>query len=163
MLKLKMTVLLLSALPMLACATQGKKTDLEVTQYPKRMKLDSSSKTFTGNVEVQMLSSGNEITKVSVAEVKFLPQARAAWHTHPKGQTLVVTDGTGYVQKFGEKAVKIKKGDVIWTPPGVKHWHGASPKASMTHLAIQEAKDGSPVDWMEKVTESEYKAATSSK
>jgi quercetin dioxygenase-like cupin family protein len=111
---------------------------------------------FTGVVKVTPLVQGEGPSCLQCAAVKFTPGARSAWHTHPKGQLLVVTDGSGLIQEWGKPVRKINKGDVIWTPPGVKHWHGADQKSNMTHTAIQESLDGKVVDWMEKVTDDQY-------
>jgi quercetin dioxygenase-like cupin family protein len=111
---------------------------------------------FTGNVRVDPLNFPPEPARVSVASVTFEPGARSAWHTHPLGQTLVVTAGCGWTQCEGEPIVEIRAGDVIWCPPGHKHWHGATPTTSMTHIAIQEALNGKNVEWLEKVTDEEY-------
>lgn len=157
-----LTTLLLAA----GCATAQQKADnskMEITQMSKKIKLDSSSPTFTGNVELFMYFKGNKESQISGAEVTFMPGARAAWHTHPKGQRLIVTSGEGYVQQWGEPARKIKKGDVIWTPPGVKHWHGAGATKKLTHIALQEIVNGSNVDWLEKVSDKQYKQALSEK
>jgi len=114
---------------------------------------------FTGTVHVAPLFSGAAPARMSCACVRFDPGARSAWHTHPLGQTLVVTAGRGFVQSWGGPIREIGPGDVIWTPPGEKHWHGAAPDASMTHIALQEMLDGKSVDWMEKVTDIEYAKA----
>ena len=114
------------------------------------------SEYFTGNVRIGPLNSAPEPSRVSCASVTFEPGARSAWHTHPLGQTLVVTSGAGWTQCEGENVVRIQAGDVIWCPPGHKHWHGATPTTAMTHIAIQESLDGSPVTWMEKVTDEQY-------
>lgn len=111
---------------------------------------------FTGTVRVDPLSPAHEPSRVSVASVTFEPGARSAWHTHPLGQTLVVTAGCGWTQCEGGPIIEIRAGDVIWCPPGHKHWHGASKTTAMTHLAIQEALDGVNVVWLEKVTDEEY-------
>lgn len=111
---------------------------------------------FTGKVRIQPLFSVSEPARMSCGCVTFDASARSAWHTHPLGQTLIVTSGRGFVQSWGGPAREIKAGDVVWTPPGEKHWHGAAPNCSMTHIAIQEAFDGRNVDWMEKVTDEEY-------
>jgi quercetin dioxygenase-like cupin family protein len=105
---------------------------------------------------VTPLVKGEEPSCLTCAYVGFQPGARSAWHTHPKGQLLIVTDGGGLIQEWGKPVRRIVKGDVIWTPPAVKHWHGASPDTAMTHTACQEMKDGRNVDWMEKVTDEEY-------
>ena len=122
---------------------------------------DGPAEYFTGSVKVTPLVKGEEPSCLSCASVGFQPGARSAWHTHPKGQLLIVTEGTGLIQEWGKPVKRITKGDVIWTPAGVKHWHGASQKSSMTHTAINELKDGKAVDWMEKVTDAEYSALPS--
>jgi quercetin dioxygenase-like cupin family protein len=109
-------------------------------------------------VQVQPLFGANGDRNVGAGEVTFAACARSAWHTHPAGQTLVVTAGTGWVQEWGGDKQEITVGDVIWTPPGVKHWHGATPARAMTHLAITGDLDGNIVEWMEKVTDDEYLA-----
>jgi quercetin dioxygenase-like cupin family protein len=113
---------------------------------------------FTGSVRIDPLFQANDPSRVSGASVTFEPGARTAWHTHPAGQTLVVTAGTGWVQQEGGEKQEIKPGDVIWTPPGVKHWHGATATNGMTHIAIQEHVDGKVVDWMEQVSDEQYQA-----
>jgi quercetin dioxygenase-like cupin family protein len=111
---------------------------------------------FTGAVRIDPLNSPPAPARVSVVSVTFEPGARSAWHTHPLGQTLIVTAGCGWTQCEGEPIVEIRAGDVIWCPPDHKHWHGASATTSMTHIGIQEALDGVSVVWMEKVTDEEY-------
>ncbi|EPG75293.1 cupin domain protein [Leptospira fainei serovar Hurstbridge str. BUT 6] len=101
----------------------------------------------------------NSPSRTAGAYVTFRPGARSAWHTHPLGQTLIVTEGIGRVQQWGGVVQAIRLGDVVWTPPGVKHWHGASPKSSMTHMAVQEQLDGKVVDWMEKVSDEQYNSS----
>lgn len=113
---------------------------------------------FTGIVRVKYLFSANKPARTSGGSVSFEPGAHSAWHTHPLGQTLIVTEGSGLVQQWGGKVKKIKSGDVIWTPPGVKHWHGASPSEGMTHIAITEKLNGKSVEWMEKVSDELYNA-----
>jgi quercetin dioxygenase-like cupin family protein len=113
---------------------------------------------FTGNVRIDMLNVAPPPSRVSCASVTFEPGARSAWHTHPLGQTLIVTSGCGWTQCEGEPIVQINAGDVIWCPPGHKHWHGATPTTAMTHIAVQETLDGKNVYWMEKVTDVEYLA-----
>nr|MDQ6864870.1 cupin domain-containing protein [Thermoproteota archaeon] len=95
------------------------------------------------------------------ASVTFEPGARTAWHTHPLGQTLIVTSGLGWVQRWGDRIEEIRLGDVVWFSPGEKHWHGATPTTAMTHIAIQEALNGKPVDWMEKVSDEQYQGGSS--
>jgi quercetin dioxygenase-like cupin family protein len=111
---------------------------------------------FTGTVRVDPLFSAPEPARVRGAHVTFEPGARTAWHTHPLGQTLIVTSGLGRVQREGGPIEEIRPGDVVWFEPGEKHWHGASPTVAMSHIAIQEALNGSPVTWMEKVTDAQY-------
>lgn len=111
---------------------------------------------FSGTVHVTPLFDVMPSSRVSGASVAFEPGARSAWHTHPRGQRLVVTAGTGRVQQWGGPVQELRTGDVVWTPPGVKHWHGAAPTTAMTHTAIQEAVDGRNVDWLEKVSDAEY-------
>ena len=111
---------------------------------------------FTGTVRVDPLNNAPEPARVSMAHVTFEPGARTAWHTHPLGQPLVVTSGLGRVQREGGPIEEIRPGDVVWFAPGEKHWHGASATAAMSHIAVQEKLDGSPVDWMEHVTDAQY-------
>jgi len=111
---------------------------------------------FTGEVAIEPLSNPPEPSRVSCASVTFQPGARTAWHSHPLGQTLIVTAGKGWTQCSGEDRVEISAGDVIWCPPGHKHWHGATDTTPMTHIAIQESLNGSPVTWMEQVTDEQY-------
>jgi quercetin dioxygenase-like cupin family protein len=111
---------------------------------------------FTGIVRIDPLNTAPAPARVACASVTFEPGARSAWHTHPLGQTLVVTAGCGWTQCEDGPIVEIRPGDVIWCPPGHRHWHGATPTTSMTHIAIQEALDGKMVDWMEHVTDDEY-------
>jgi quercetin dioxygenase-like cupin family protein len=111
---------------------------------------------FTGTVRIDPLFERLDPARVSGASVTFEPGARTAWHTHPLGQTLIVTAGLGWVQKDGEATQEIRPGDVVWFAPGEKHWHGASATTAMTHIAIQEKLDGKVVDWMEKVTADQY-------
>lgn len=114
------------------------------------------AETFTGAVRVDPLFSAVDPARTSGASVTFEPGARSAWHTHPLGQTLIVTAGCGWAQAWGEPVQEIRPGDVIWTAPGEKHWHGAKAATSMTHIAIQEALNGKVVDWMEKVGDDQY-------
>ena len=111
---------------------------------------------FTGVVRIDPLFQATEPARVAGASVTFEPGARTAWHTHPLGQTLIVTAGCGRAQRWGGAVEEIRPGDVIWFPPGEKHWHGAAPTTAMTHIAIQEKLDGRTVDWMEKVSEEQY-------
>jgi quercetin dioxygenase-like cupin family protein len=111
---------------------------------------------FTGNVRIDPLFQAPEPARVVGASVTFEPGARTAWHTHPLGQTLVVTAGSGVAQRWGGPIEEIRPGDVVWFPPGEKHWHGATPTTALTHIAIQEQVAGKTVDWMEHVTDEQY-------
>ena len=111
---------------------------------------------FTGTVRIDPLFDAPEPARVRGARVTFEPGARTAWHTHPLGQTLIVTSGVGWVQPSGGSIEEIRPGDVVWFAAGEKHWHGATPTTAMTHIAIQEALDGKVVDWMEHVTDKQY-------
>ena len=111
---------------------------------------------FTGNVRIDPLFQPNNSTRASGASVTFEPGARSAWHSHPLGQTLVVTSGSGRVQSWGAPIEEIRPGDVVWCPPGEKHWHGAAPTTAMTHISIVEQKPGQSADWMEHVSDEQY-------
>lgn len=111
---------------------------------------------FTGRVRVDMLAPANADINASSAYVTFEPGARSAWHTHPKGQYLVVTAGAGLTQEWGKPVQQLRPGDVVWCPPGVKHWHGAAPTTAMTHLAVTGTANGKNVEWMEKVSDEQY-------
>jgi quercetin dioxygenase-like cupin family protein len=112
---------------------------------------------FTGTVRVDPLNSPPEPARVGMNLVTFEPGARTAWHTHPLGQTLIVTAGYGWVQREGEPVEDIRPSDVVWIAPGEKHWHGATATTAMSHIAIQEKLNGSPVNWMEKVSDEQYR------
>jgi quercetin dioxygenase-like cupin family protein len=111
---------------------------------------------FTGTVRIDPLFQASAPGRAAGAAVTFEPGARTAWHTHPLGQTLIVTAGYGRVQRWGGPVEEIRPGDVVWFPSGEKHWHGASPNTAMTHIAIQEQLDGKMVDWMEHVSDEQY-------
>lgn len=113
---------------------------------------------FTGQVRIDPLWPADEGISASDGLVTFEPGARSAWHTHPAGQRLVVTQGVGLVQEWGKPVQEIRPGDVVWCPPGVKHWHGAAPHTAMTHLAVTGTRDGRNVEWMEKVDDDHYNA-----
>jgi len=120
-----------------------------------------STEYFTGSVRIDPLFQSPEPARVMGAAVTFEPGARTAWHTHPLGQTLVVTAGSGLVQSWEGPVREIWPGDVVWIPPGEKHWHGAKATTAMTHIAIQEQLNGKAADWMEKVSDELYQAASS--
>ncbi|WP_412030590.1 cupin domain-containing protein [Deinococcus yunweiensis] len=129
---------------------------MKITRVGTQPSTQGSADWFTGTVRVDPLFTAPEPARVAGAAVTFEPGARTAWHTHPLGQTLVVTAGVGHVQRAGGSVEEIRPGDVVWFAPGEKHWHGASPTTGMTHLAIQEALDGRAVEWLEHVSEDEY-------
>jgi quercetin dioxygenase-like cupin family protein len=111
---------------------------------------------FTGVVRIDPLFNPHAPERVQGAQVTFEPGARTAWHTHPLGQTLIVTSGLGRVQRWGGPVQEIRPGDVIWFPPNEKHWHGASPETAMSHMAVQEIEGGRAVDWLEHVSDQQY-------
>jgi quercetin dioxygenase-like cupin family protein len=115
---------------------------------------------FTGNVRIDPLHQAPAPARVSVASVTFEPGARTAWHSHPLGQTLIVTAGSGRVQNWGEEIEEIHPGDVVWTTAGEKHWHGAATTMAMTHISIVEQLDGKGADWMEQVSDEQYLAGS---
>ncbi|HEX2725073.1 MAG TPA: cupin domain-containing protein [Beijerinckiaceae bacterium] len=114
---------------------------------------------FTGAVRIDPLFQAADPARVAGAAVTFEPGARTAWHTHPLGQTLIVTSGCGWAQREGGPVEEIRPGDVVWFPPGEKHWHGATATTAMTHIAIQEALNGKTVEWLEHVSDAQYLAA----
>ena len=126
----------------------------------KRVGTQSSSKGpaewFTGAVRIDALFKASAPARAAGASVTFEPGARTAWHTHPLGQTLIITAGCGWVQREGGPVEEVRPGDVVWFPPGEKHWHGATATTGMTHIAIQEELEGKVVDWMEHVTDAQY-------
>lgn len=112
---------------------------------------------FTGGVRVDPMFPANAPSRVNGGHVTFEPGARSNWHTHPLGQTLIITSGLGWVQREGGAIEEVRPGDVVWFPPGLKHWHGATPATAMTHIAVQEALDGKNVDWLERVSDEQYR------
>jgi len=134
----------------------GNKPMMEISKNGTRALNKGSSDFFTGNVQVEPLAQGSDPARVSAGKVTFEPCARSAWHTHPLGQMLIVTEGSGLVQEWGKPAQVIQQGDVIWTPPNVKHWHGANSSSKMTHIAIQESLNGKNVEWLNHVSDTEY-------
>src|SRR5436190_3980012 len=148
--------------PLLMWQTIGSIEQKEFFMEIKRVGSQASTKGpadwFTGTVRIDPLFQANAPARAAGASVTFEAGARTAWHTHPLGQTLIVMAGAGLVQREGGPIEAIHPGDVVWFPPGLKHWHGATPTTAMTHIAIQEALDGKVVDWMEKVTDEQYGA-----
>ena len=130
--------------------------EIEVSRPSSRPANQASSQNFTGSVRVTPLFAASESSTLSGGLVTFQPGARSHWHTHPLGQTLLVTEGTGRVQAWGKSMAEIRTGDVVRIPAGIKHWHGAAPQSSLTHIALQQARDGKNVEWLESVTEEQY-------
>src|SRR5436309_15421610 len=126
-----------------------KKPAMEIKRSVSQVSIEGPAEYFTGKVRIEPLVSAPPPTHVVAANVTFQPGARTAWHTHPLGQTLLVTAGRGWAQRWGGAVEEIGPGDVVWFPPSEKHWHGATPDAALTHLAIQEAPDGTAADWLE--------------
>jgi quercetin dioxygenase-like cupin family protein len=148
--------LLASASSQMEDATAQAKPSQTVTRAGSQSSTKGPAEHFTGNVRVDPLFAANESAPYSGGSVTFEPGARSNWHTHPAGQRLIVTHGVGRTQEWGGPIVEIRAGDHIWCPPGVKHWHGASPTAPMTHIALTGTRDGKNVEWMEKVTDEQY-------
>jgi quercetin dioxygenase-like cupin family protein len=134
---------------------------MEITRIGSRPSGKGPADWFTGAVRIDPLFDANEARRAAAASVTFEPGARTAWHTHPLGQTLIVTAGCGWVQREGGPVETIHPGDVVWFEPNEKHWHGATAATGMTHIAIQENLNGKVVDWMEQVTDEQYNGKTS--
>lgn len=130
---------------------------MNITRVGTQASTKGSADWFTGTVRVDPLFQAPDPAFVTGGSVTFEPGARTAWHTHPLGQTLIVTSGSGWVQREAGPIEDIRPGDVVWFEPGEKHWHGATPTTAMTHIAIQEKLDGKVVDWMEQVTDQQYR------
>ena len=131
---------------------------IRITRSASQPPRPAPADNFTGAARIDSSFQTSAPARMSGARVIFEPGARTAWHTHPLGQLLIVTAGTGRVQRWGDPVDEIRQGDVVWIPPGQKHWHGAAPNASMTHIGILEQLDGKSVDWMEKVSDAQYGA-----
>ncbi|MCC7407491.1 MAG: cupin domain-containing protein [Phycisphaeraceae bacterium] len=129
---------------------------MEIKRNGSRPSAKAPADWFTGTVRMDPLLDAPDPARVAGVSVTFEPGARTAWHTHPLGQTLIVTSGCGLAQRWGGPVEVIRPGDVIWFPPGEKHWHGAAPTTAMTHIAIHEKLDGKSVDWLEKVSDEQY-------
>ncbi len=139
-----------------AQAPAGDGQTLRITRAGSQPSAKGSADYFTGAVRVDPMFPATAPSRVSGGHVTFEPGARSAWHTHPVGQTLIITSGCGWAQREGGPVEEIRPGDVVWFPPGEKHWHGAAPATAMTHIAIQEALDGTVVEWLEHVTDEQY-------
>lgn len=132
-------------------------TAVSVLRAGTRVQTFGPPENFTGTVRVDSRFKGSDPARISGGTVSFEAGARTAWHAHPLSQTLFVTSGVGRVQHWDGEVQEIRPGDIVWIPPGVKHWHGASPTAGMVHLAFSEAQDGKSVDWLEQVTDAQYR------
>ena len=146
---------MLTTMALLASAS-AEAQKMVITRGGSRAVRPGPAEHFTGGVRVEMLFEALDPSHASGGSVSFEPGARTAWHSHPRGQILIVTAGTGRVQRWGDPIEEIRSGDVVKIPAGEKHWHGASPRASMTHIAITEHRDGTAVQWMEKVSDDQY-------
>jgi quercetin dioxygenase-like cupin family protein len=142
-----------------ASAAQGD-TGMEITRKADQQSTQGPSEYFTGEATITGMFSREDPSRLTGAIVRFEPGARTAWHSHPLGQTLIVTEGVGWTQVEGGPKYEFEAGDIMWCPPDRKHWHGATPHEAMTHIALQEALDGENVTWMEHVTDEEYLAET---
>ncbi|KFF50670.1 TetR family transcriptional regulator [Gammaproteobacteria bacterium MFB021] len=147
---------LITALSLTLAAGMAHADSTQISHLQDRNTAVGSEELFVGHALIDPLFDSNDVRHTTGGEVTFSPGARSNWHTHHAGQTLVVTDGIGWIQEEGGEKRMIKAGDVIWTPPGVKHWHGASDTHSMTHVAIQDQVDGSAVEWLEPVSDEQY-------
>ena len=149
-------LLLLSVVMTDGAAAQTSAPQITITPTAAQNVITGSPGRFTGSVRVQSLFNPTEPSRISGGVVTFQPGGRSAWHTHPLGQILIVTDGIGWIQQWGGPVQVIRKGDVVRIPPGVKHWHGATPTTAMTHIAVQESLNGVAVNWLEQVTNEQY-------
>jgi quercetin dioxygenase-like cupin family protein len=151
-----MKPLLLAAALLGGAGPADANSEVVVTHAGSQPSSAGAPENFTGSVRVDDRFRGTEPSRIGGGTVTFAPGARTAWHTHPLGQTLIVTAGVGLVQRWGGPVQEIRSGDSVWIPPGVKHWHGATPTTGMSHIAFSEALDGKSVDWMEHVTDAQY-------
>jgi quercetin dioxygenase-like cupin family protein len=137
--------------------TRARNGTMQITRAGSQPSRKGPAEYFTGSVRVDPLFQAPDPARVSGGHVTFEPGARSAWHTHPLGQTLIITSGLGWVQHEGGPIEEVRPGDVVWFPPGLRHWHGATPTTAMTHIAIQESLNGKNVDWLEKVSDEQYR------
>jgi quercetin dioxygenase-like cupin family protein len=138
--------------------TQKQESNMEIKRSGSQPSGKGPAEYFTGTVRIDPLFQANDPARALGVSVTFEPGARTAWHTHPLGQTLIVTAGCGWAQHWGGPVEEIRPGDVVWFPPGEKHWHGATPTTAMTHIAIVEQLGGKAADWLEKVSDEQYHA-----
>ena len=156
---ISLAALLICGATTMAAEAQTKTEGITITRAGEQASVSGSPNTFAGRVRIDQMFAAQPPAHLGGALVSFEPGARTAWHTHPLGQTLIVTTGVGWVQEWGKPIREIRPGDVIWIPPNIKHWHGASSTAGMSHLAIAENLDGRSVTWMEQVSEEQYLGA----
>jgi quercetin dioxygenase-like cupin family protein len=136
---------------------RSKGMDIDIKRNGSRPSAKGSPDWFTGSVRVDPLFQAPDPARVGAGQVTFEPGARTNWHTHPLGQTLIITAGSGWVQREGGPIEEVRPGDIVWFPPGLKHWHGATATTAMTHIAIQESLNGKNVDWLERVSDEQYR------
>ena len=153
---LALPLLVLAAAPAAAAEREDRRKKQTITRSQDQTTTAGSPDTFTGEVRVGTLFPADETAPYSGAYVTFQPGARSAWHTHPAGQRLVVTEGVGRTQQWGGPVQEIRAGDVVWCPAGVKHWHGAAPDSVMTHMALTGVRDEQAVTWLEHVSDEQY-------
>jgi quercetin dioxygenase-like cupin family protein len=154
---MKFVVATVVSLSLFASASSEPSQAIKITRSASQPSRPGPSEYFTGSVRVDPLFDATAPSRVSGASVTFETGARTAWHTHPLGQTLIVTAGAGWVRQWDGPVQEIRPGDVVWIPPGQKHWHGATATSGMTHIAINEYLDGKNVEWMEKVADEQYR------
>jgi quercetin dioxygenase-like cupin family protein len=155
---MKTIILIMSSLALLTAAAFAQAEQaVVVARAGSQPSSLGSADNFTGSVRVDSRFQRDAPARIGGGIVRFAPGARTAWHTHPLGQTLIVTAGAGLVQQWGGSTQEIRPGDVVWIPPGVKHWHGATATADMSHIAIAEALDGKAVEWKEQVSDEQYR------
>jgi quercetin dioxygenase-like cupin family protein len=147
----------LAQIPMIPDVTERRKAMMDIKRNGSRPSTKAPEAYFSGAVRVEPVFQVGEPVRLNGGSVTFEPGARTAWHTHPLGQTLIIMAGLGWVQTEGGPIEEIRPGDVVWFPPGEKHWHGATPTTAMTHIAVQESLNGKNVDWLEKVSDEQYR------
>nr|WP_184854944.1 cupin domain-containing protein [Acidovorax soli] len=157
---MKLAPIALASLLLCVCAHAQPEGGLRIARGGSQASAVGSADNFTGRVRVDMSFRAAPPGRAGGALVTFEPGARTAWHTHPLGQTLLVQQGVGYVQRWGGPVQEIRPGDVVWIPPGEKHWHGATLTNGMSHIAIGELLDGKSVEWLEKVSDTQYPGST---
>jgi quercetin dioxygenase-like cupin family protein len=140
-----------------AAAQEARRPSMQITRNGTQAARKGPADWFTGAVRVDPLFQASDPARMSGANVTFEPGARTAWHSHPLGQTLIITSGLGWVQSEGGPVEEVRPGDIVWFPPGVKHWHGATPATAMTHIAVLEALNGKNTDWLEQVSDAQYR------